>query len=58
MKCGNEFLTEETGMAKTVDKADRCFNCNSPRVVKVSKPDADIVLYFCEKCHCYMGIEH
>ena len=56
-KCGREFEAEEIGLAKIVEKANRCFNCNSPKISLISKPDADINLYFCEKCHCYMGIE-
>ena len=57
IKCGKEFEAEEIARAKIVDDVDRCFNCNSQKISLISKPDADINLYFCEKCHCYMGVE-
>ena len=55
--CGNEFIAAEKAQAKLVQSAERCCFCNSPYVEKISKPNADVELYFCKKCRCYMGIE-
>jgi transposase-like protein len=57
-KCGQIFEAEEKGRAELVESTDRCFNCQSKNVFKVSKPNADIELYFCKQCHCYMGIKN
>ena len=54
--CGKRFLADERAKAKLVSSAERCFRCNSRNIALISKPDADIDLYFCRQCHCYMRI--
>ena len=56
-KCGREFLAEEVAHAQLADRAESCFNCNSMKFILVSKPRADIELYYCSKCHCFIGVE-
>ena len=56
-KCGNEFIAAEKAQAKLVKSAERCFNCKSTYIEKISRPGADIELYFCKQCRYYMGIE-
>jgi len=56
-KCGNEFLAKEKAQAKFVKSAEKCVYCNSKNIKKISRPNADIELYFCNQCHCYMGIK-
>jgi len=56
-KCTNEFFAVEKAQSKLVKSADKCFFCNSKYVEKISKPNADVDLYFCKKCRCYMGVQ-
>ena len=57
-KCGKEFLAAERAQATLVNSTpERCVHCNSPNIELISKPDADIDLYFCNQCRCYMGLE-
>ena len=57
-KCGEEFLAAEKAQATLVDHTpERCVHCNSPNIELTLKPDADIDLYFCKQCRCYMGVE-
>ena len=56
-KCANEFLAAEKAQATLIDTVpDRCVHCGSPRIEMVSKPNADIDLYFCKQCRCWMGM--
>lgn len=55
-KCSNEFIAAEKAQAKLVKSADKCYFCNSKNIEKISKPNADINLYFCKQCRCYIGI--
>jgi DNA-directed RNA polymerase subunit RPC12/RpoP len=57
LKCDKEFLAEEGTKSKYVTSAERCFNCQSKNVNKISREGADIELYMCNQCHAYMGIE-
>jgi len=56
-KCGNEFIAAEKAQATLVDSVDKCSNCGSKHIEKTSKPNADIDLYFCKQCRCWMGVE-
>jgi hypothetical protein len=55
-KCGVEFIAEEKARVKVVNSAEKCFNCKSKFIENISKPDADIDLFQCKQCHCYMGL--
>ena len=55
--CDKEFLAEEDAKSKFVTSANKCFNCQSGNVEKISREGADIELYMCKQCHAYMGIE-
>lgn len=56
-KCGKEFIAQEKATATLVKSAEKCTNCNSTHIEKISRPNADLELYFCKQCRCYMGIE-
>ena len=57
-KCWKEFLAAEKAQATLIDKpVERCVHCGSPRIKQMSMPDADINLYFCKQCRCWMGVE-
>ena len=57
-KCKNQFIAAEKAQAKLVKtKPEKCIMCNSRNVIKISKSDADLELYFCKQCRCYMGVE-
>lgn len=56
-KCNKEFIAEERTKSRYVLDADRCCNCRSKNVERVSKEEADIELYRCKQCNTYMGIK-
>jgi hypothetical protein len=54
--CKRMFEVEEKAGTKWVESANRCFNCNSPNIEKLSNPGSDIRLYRCKQCNGFMGI--
>ena len=56
-KCGGEFLAAEEAQATLVEGIPtQCAQCGSSHIELVSEPDADIDLYFCKQCRCWMGL--
>jgi len=56
-KCGKEFIAHEKAQVKIVSSVDKCYFCRSGRLTKTSEPDADIELYYCNMCHCYIVLK-
>lgn len=56
--CREEFFAVEKAHAEQVDgPVYKCVHCEGPHITKISKPNIDIDLYFCEQCRSYMGVE-
>ena len=55
-KCGEIFLSEDWRRSKLSKTRGRCAACNSRRVEKISKADADIELWVCLQCGSYTGV--
>ena len=56
-KCGKEFIAAEKAQATIVKDASKCVQCGSKHIEKISHENADIALYFCKQCRCWMGVE-
>ena len=55
-KCQAQFLVEEAKGARVVSSVERCVGCGSTRMEKTSSSGADIEIYRCKQCNCYMAI--
>ena len=54
--CEKEFIAQEKARAILVESVEKCANCGSTHIEKISKPNTDLELYFCKQCRCYIGI--
>lgn len=57
LQCNELLLAEEEAGSKYVKSAEKCFNCQSRNIEKISKEGADLELFRCKQCSGYMGIE-
>ncbi len=55
-ECGLDY-NEHNIEVSIVESVEKCANCNSIHIEKISKPNADLKLYFCKQCRCYMGVD-
>ena len=56
-KCGELFLVEEAKRSRIVQSAERCAQCQSRDVERLSHSSADVDLRRCRKCNAYMVVE-